>query len=186
MLYSSISSAGLIAIPQQVREYLKLPSEGGIIAVKTAGKFQIRVSEPIENEMSFMRKVTKSGQFKLPAALKASWELNGKGEVSFHVQEPYVFITLAGPKIQCMPCLGSGLIYGLTCPICEGEGVTRKSPFGPQGELAEAIRHSRKYGMDISIDSSSQHVSIEFKKNSPPGYRDIVENYIKQLATSWT
>ncbi|UQZ33644.1 hypothetical protein C2I18_08890 [Paenibacillus sp. PK3_47] len=186
MLYGSISSAGLITIPKQVRNYLNLPTDGGIIAVETGGKYQIKIYNPLDNSMSFIRKVTKNGQFKLPAPLKEAWGLTEKGEVSFFIQDPFIVVALAGPKIQCAPCAGAGLIYGLTCPICEGEGKTRKSPLGPLIEFAEATRHATKYGMSIAkIDfggeTTSYDVSVDFENNTPMGYRDVVENYLKQL-----
>lgn len=186
MLYGSISSAGLITIPKQLRTFLNLPDSGGLISVETGGKLQLKICRPTDNSISFIRKVTKNGQFKLPAPLKETWQLNAKGEVSFVIQESFIVVTLAGPKIKCIACTGVGLIYGLTCPICEGEGQKRKSPLGPLVEFAEATRQATKYGMsivnaDLSKETNIHNLSFDFKCDTPIGYQNIIKNYLKQL-----
>ncbi|MEK5183365.1 AbrB/MazE/SpoVT family DNA-binding domain-containing protein [Paenibacillus sp. FSL P4-0288] len=184
MIIYPISKDCITTLPKETRDFLNIPAEGKVISVETAGKYQIRIYEPMPNRMSFLRKVTKKGQLRIPSLLSKNWNIAEGGAVYYTIQEPYIVITLAGPEIKCPLCLEKGMLYGKTCPICEGTGKTRKSLLGPYGDVADLSHKSRKYEISINIInqvSGPPSVTVYGKQSSQSDYEQSIQNYLTQL-----
>lgn len=186
MIYRPFSKTGLVTLPKEARGYLGLGTGGGSILIDRIGRFQARIMNDSskQNELLQKRRVTAKGQFTIPAYILRSWGVVDKGEVSFHIQEPYLIISLAGPMKPCELCKTSGHLHGHPCIVCSGTGKMRLNPMGVLGELSEITRHARKYGLTIHVLSLSNNennpdIRVADCPNLPVSYTKLVESYIK-------
>lgn len=183
MIYYPISKNSITTLPKEARDFLNIPAEGKNISVETAGKFQIRIYEPMPNRMSLIRKVTSKGQLRIPSLLSSNWNLDEGGAVYYSIQEPYVVITLAGPEVNCSLCLEKGSLYGKTCPVCEGTGKTRKSPMGPYSDISKI--KFRKYGLSLITTpgtlTEAPTIKVYGSKLEQTEYEQTIERYLIQL-----
>ncbi|MGV2886146.1 hypothetical protein [Paenibacillus taichungensis] len=185
MIYRPFSKTGLVTLPKEARDFLSLGADGGTITIDQLGRFQAKVTGPNskQDELLPRRRVTDKGQFTIPTTILRAWGVTGKGEVSFHIQEPYLIVSLAGPETSCKLCESTGNLLGHPCIICDGSGKMRLHPMGALGELAMVTMKSRKYGIAFHTqgnDSGIPDVHIVSKSDLPAAYLKLVEVYFKQ------
>ncbi|RRJ54814.1 AbrB/MazE/SpoVT family DNA-binding domain-containing protein [Paenibacillus oralis] len=184
MIYRPFSKSGLVTLPKEAREFLGLDSNDGKIIIEQVGRFQARIVG-LNSELDKLlprRRITNKGQFTIPANILRSWGITGKGEVSFHIQEPYLIVSLVGPEIGCKLCESAGTLLGHPCIVCDGTGKMRLHPMGALGEFASVTMNARKFGITLHTeenDTGVPQIHVSGSLNLPAAYLKLVEIYFK-------